>query len=276
MKIQGETRWQRAENWVNELAQVAARENIDLNVELTFAEDTGHVVNYTMRKIASKYLTEETSPIFIRLSPWDTDRDGAVTISDLVFVGEHLGKVVLITANPNPDVNRDGIVDMSDIIIVAQHLGENYQSASPARGIPVVDPSDSNLIVEIYNMMEANPNSDPDLLTAKLVFQELIAGFGAVRTAIFQNYPNPFNPETWVPYQLSEGSGVSISIYSATGQMVKNLDLGYRKAGSYISRDSAAYWDGTTETGERVPSGVYFYNIQAGTYSATKKMTIIH
>ncbi|MFC1715522.1 cohesin domain-containing protein [Candidatus Poribacteria bacterium] len=93
--------------------------------------------------------------------------------------------------------------------------------------------------------------------------------------SLLQNFPNPFNPETWIPYQLAEDSEVTVRIYSATGQLIKTIDTGYREAGSYVTRDAAAYWDGKSEAGERVASGVYFYSIQAGGYSATRKMLVL-
>ncbi|MFC1716412.1 T9SS type A sorting domain-containing protein, partial [Candidatus Poribacteria bacterium] len=93
--------------------------------------------------------------------------------------------------------------------------------------------------------------------------------------ALRQNYPNPFNPETWIPYQLATASEVTIRIYSATGQLVRLLSVGYREAGLYMSKDAAVYWDGRTDTGEDASSGVYFYNIHAGRFSTTKKMIVI-
>ena len=95
-----------------------------------------------------------------------------------------------------------------------------------------------------------------------------------IETACYQNYPNPFNPETWIPYQLAQSSEVTVSIYSAAGQLIRTISLGRKAAGFYLSKDSAAYWDGLTDTGERVSSGVYFYTIQAGDFVATKKMVI--
>jgi hypothetical protein len=92
--------------------------------------------------------------------------------------------------------------------------------------------------------------------------------------SLLQNFPNPFNPETWIPYQLAEDSEVTVRIYSVTGQLIRTIDLGYREAGSYMTRDSAAYWDGKSEAGEPVASGVYFYSIQTGGYGATRKMTV--
>jgi flagellar hook assembly protein FlgD len=95
------------------------------------------------------------------------------------------------------------------------------------------------------------------------------------RAALFQNYPNPFNPVTWIPYQLSQASPVVISIYKATGQLVRRLDLGHKSAGIYVSKKRAAHWDGMDEYGREVASGVYFYNIQAGNFNATRKMVIL-
>ena len=92
---------------------------------------------------------------------------------------------------------------------------------------------------------------------------------------LLQNYPNPFNPETWLPYQLAAETMVLIRIYNANGQLVRQLDLGHQQAGSYLDRDEAAYWDGKDETGQPVSSGVYFYQIKAGDFSAVRKMTIV-
>ena len=52
-------------------------------------------------------------------------------------------------------------------------------------------------------------------------------------TQLLQNFPNPFNPETWIPYQLSEDSLVSFSIYDTTGKLVRTIPLGYQSAGFY-------------------------------------------
>jgi hypothetical protein len=95
------------------------------------------------------------------------------------------------------------------------------------------------------------------------------------RNALLQNFPNPFNPETWIPYQLAQDSEVTISVYNAAGQLIRTLDLGYMEAGSYATKDKSAYWDGSNEAGEPVASGVYFYTLQAGSYRATRKLSIM-
>ena len=93
-------------------------------------------------------------------------------------------------------------------------------------------------------------------------------------TSLLSNYPNPFNPETWIPYQLAEPSDVSLTIYDIHGRVVRDLDLGHQRAGIYRSRSRAAYWDGRNAQGEPVASGLYFYTLKAGDFTATRKMLI--
>jgi hypothetical protein len=94
-------------------------------------------------------------------------------------------------------------------------------------------------------------------------------------TALAQNYPNPFNPDTWMPYQLREDADVLIKIFDVSGKLVRTIHLGYKDAGFYVSRDKAAYWNGRNEQGETVGSGVYFYTLETGKFSATRKMMIV-
>ena len=92
---------------------------------------------------------------------------------------------------------------------------------------------------------------------------------------LLQNYPNPFNPETWIPYQLSEDTSVSVSIYDTTGQLVRTLPLGFQSAGFYNSRARAAYWDGRNALGERVASGIYFYQLTTPSFEQTRRLVIV-
>ena len=94
------------------------------------------------------------------------------------------------------------------------------------------------------------------------------------QTALLANYPNPFNPETWIPYHLTAPADVTLTIYAVDGKVVRRLDLGHQAAGFYQNRSRAAYWDGRNTVGERVASGVYFYTLTAGDFSATQKMLI--
>ncbi len=95
------------------------------------------------------------------------------------------------------------------------------------------------------------------------------------RTALLQNFPNPFNPETWIPYQLAADADLTISIYSVNGDSVRTLKIGNKAAGSYLNKEKAAYWNGRNNAGGKVSSGVYFYQIKAGDFIATKKLVIL-
>ena len=95
------------------------------------------------------------------------------------------------------------------------------------------------------------------------------------RNALFQNFPNPFNPETWIPYALAHDASVNIRIYDIQGQLVRQMGLGQQPAGSYLTREAAAYWDGKDQLGETVSSGVYFYTLKADTFQATRRMVIL-
>ena len=92
---------------------------------------------------------------------------------------------------------------------------------------------------------------------------------------LLQNYPNPFNPETWIPYQLAKDSSVSVSIYDTTGKLVRTLSLGFQAAGFYNSPERAAYWDGRNALGERVASGIYFYQLTTPTFQQTRRLVIV-
>ncbi|MBM3238949.1 T9SS type A sorting domain-containing protein [Candidatus Poribacteria bacterium] len=99
------------------------------------------------------------------------------------------------------------------------------------------------------------------------------------KTALLANYPNPFNPETWIPYQLSAESDVTVEVYDIHGRLVRRFVLGMQRAGSYITKDRAVYWNGKNESGERVASGVYFYRLKAehpeAEFSAVRRLVVV-
>ena len=67
---------------------------------------------------------------------------------------------------------------------------------------------------------------------------------------------------------------MTVTIYDLHGLVVRNLNFGYQAAGIYQDKSRAAYWDGKNQTGEPVASGVYFYTLTAGDFTATRKMLI--
>ena len=73
---------------------------------------------------------------------------------------------------------------------------------------------------------------------------------------------------------MEKDADVTVRIYAATGHLVRTLYLGHQRDGFYKTKEKAAYWDGVNEAGENAASGVYFYTIQAGDFTATRKMLI--
>jgi len=88
--------------------------------------------------------------------------------------------------------------------------------------------------------------------------------------ALDQNYPNPFNPETTLRYHLPEEAKVTRTVYNLQGQLIRKLESGNRNAGSY-----EVVWDSRNDKGRQVASGVYFYRLHAGEFSAVKKLALI-
>ncbi len=114
-----------------------------------------------------------------------------------------------------------------------------------------------------------------DVKQSLIRLPELVAYEIPKETELLANYPNPFNPETWIPYRLAEDGFVTLTIYDRSGRGVRTLDVGHRVAAFYESRSKAIYWDGRNNLGETVASGVYFYHLSTGDYSATRRMVIL-
>ena len=114
-----------------------------------------------------------------------------------------------------------------------------------------------------------------DLRKAYLSLPLTVGDMHPAETILGQNFPNPFNPETWIPYQLEQSADVTLQIYDTSGGIVRTIDLGFKPQGFYMTRSTAAYWDGRNNMGEQVASGVYFYSLQTPDFSATRKMLIL-
>ena len=114
-----------------------------------------------------------------------------------------------------------------------------------------------------------------DVKNSRIQLEELIAYEIPAETELLRNYPNPFNPETWIPYHLSEDADVNLTIYGINGEVVRDIDVGHQTAAKYDTRAKAIYWDGRNRFGEQVASGIYFYHLDAGDFSGTRKMVIL-
>ena len=210
----------------------------------------------------------------------DVNQDGDVNILDLVMVS---GSIGMVPGNPRADVNGDGFVNVLDLITIytSSHWATSVPSEKigaanePALTAPSVsrnlDPATIQSWIDLAQV-EDDGSAIFDLGIANL--EALIASRIPSETRLLLNYPNPFNPETWVPYQLAKATKVTVMIHSVNGSLIRMLELGHQAAGTYKNKSQAAYWDGRNELGEQVASGLYFYTLTAGDFSATGKMLI--
>ena len=204
------------------------------------------------------------------LATGDVNRDGRVSILDLILVAQQLGKRV--PAGSPVDINGDGVVSILDLIRVAQGI-----AGSPAAPVALnPDLIGDAATIEAW-IAQARLEDDGSFAFKQGIenLEKLLASLIPEETTLLHNYPNPFNPETWIPYQLAESAEVTLTIYDMNGQLVRRLEVGHQAAGMYRSRSRAAYWDGRNHLGESVASGLYFYTLTADEFTATRRMLIL-
>jgi hypothetical protein len=121
-------------------------------------------------------------------------------------------------------------------------------------------------IVEIGTVLVSDENHDVFAASLSSSGGELVPGDFALR----QNYPNPFNPTTDISYTLPEAAQVRLDVFNVMGQKVATLVDEYEEAGEHT-----VTWDGRTQEGQAVASGIYLYRLEAGARSATRKMMLL-
>jgi hypothetical protein len=92
----------------------------------------------------------------------------------------------------------------------------------------------------------------------------------AHRNELFQNYPNPFNPITTIDYMVEQEGPVEIAIFNVNGQRIRVLERTHKAPGRY-----RVQWDGRNDNGSTVASGMYFYRLRTGRFTAVRKMLLI-
>ena len=210
-----------------------------------------------------------------RLAAGDVNRDGRVSILDLVLVAQQLGKRV--SAGSAVDINGDGVVSILDLILVSQGIaGSSAAPPNPPAPLSGGEGRVDAATIEAW-IAQAQLKDDGSLAFKQGIenLESLLASLIPEETDLLANYPNPFNPETWIPYQLAESAEVTLTIYDMNGQLVRRLTVGHQAAGMYRSRSRAAYWDGRNQLGEPVASGLYFYTLRVGEFTATRRMLIL-
>ena len=96
------------------------------------------------------------------------------------------------------------------------------------------------------------------------------SGLTPFEFALHQNYPNPFNPETNIQFDVAENSDVNVSIFNIMGQKVATLVNGNMDKGIYHIK-----WNGLSDKGIALPSGMYFYKMKTPEYQSVKKLVLV-
>jgi hypothetical protein len=145
------------------------------------------------------------------------------------------------------------------------------------------------LVSPDYEMMTRVQAGNNDLFTVpvegdgriELVESQLSDGNGALMStvasavrvpqsyALHQNYPNPFNAGTVIPFDLKKAGDWTLNVYNVAGQLVKSF------SGHDAPGQVNVTWNGTDNSGSSTASGVYFYRVSSGDFTATKKMTLL-
>ncbi len=129
--------------------------------------------------------------------------------------------------------------------------------------------------------VKLSPGRVPELVSAGPGAQALLELFSHLsapgisntrlpRAELAPNVPNPFNPSTAITFRLSASGQARLEVFDMRGRSVKILFQGQAEEGGYT-----VYWDGTGTNGNRLASGVYFYRLEAGEASITRKMILI-
>ena len=215
------------------------------------------------------YLTFSGKVSDPQIGPEDVNSDGVVNILDLVKVASRFNQRTDIAKE---DINGDGIVNIIDLVMVAGALGAG--AAAPSLHPQALARFTAADVQKWITQAQGLNLTDAKSQRGIRFLEQLLAALTPKETVLLPNYPNPFNPETWIPYQLAESADVTLRIYAVDGTVVRTLALGHQPVGIYQEKGRAAYWDGRNQLGEPVASGVYFYTLTAGDFTATRKMLI--
>jgi len=206
-------------------------------------------------------------------------------IPDSLYLGPDFHPELIAITDPGTGPYRQEVKGIEDgrytltTLAIDRNGGEVYRhqrkdepivrDETDVIGIPVIQNESGELISD--GSLAVDPDIDKLAVEPVHVARQHLPE----QTILLQNFPNPSNPETWIPYQLAEGADVTIHIYTVDGRLVRALNLGRRHRGYYTTRQKAAYWDGRNDLGEVAASGIYYYWIQAGDFSAVRKMILV-
>ncbi len=188
------------------------------------------------------------------------------TVTELLSSFHHVGSFVQVTGqvvNVTPD--SFGLSDGGNQVEVFRtaFTGVSFTEVTEGSTWTVLSPCFNN-----SGTMRLSPRRQTDLVSQVSGVEELpqTQAFN-----LFPCHPNPFNPTTTISYEIPAESRVELAIYDVMGRLVKTLRSGELETGGFHD----VVWQGKDEKGRAVSSGVYLYRIQAGAFSAARRMVLM-
>ena len=189
----------------------------------------------------------------------DVNDDGSIDVLDLLQDVRHfLGEITLTgDALCRGDCNGDGVIDVLDMLGIAQVILGTGQCA-PGACRTELTPE----VMEVFRTLRSHLTAEEYARFLSLVKVEV--GL-PLEYGLAQNYPNPFNPITSIEYSVAGNVRATLKVYNVLGQELVTLVDEVKEPGHYsVSWDAGA-----------LASGVYFYRLDAGAYSATRRMVLM-
>ena len=242
---------------------------VTFNVDMTPAMDgTKQAIPFDPAKDTLWWLSEE--PAFARSQGWYRPADGHMKILKLAHVSGNLYSGTLNVKDPgfNAFEYRYEWQKGSDATWVTEPAGfDNFAYRIRYAGQDVAshfpkNPWNMPKDTWTNNNLKTDQEKDPYTSYTTGIKTE---NLNPVSYSLSQNYPNPFNPSTTIKFTIQKAGLVSLKIYNLLGQEVATLVNQELKIGSYSYSFNAS----------RLSSGVYFYNINAGSFIQTKKMLLL-
>jgi len=239
--------------------------------------EAGYAMAVTVRDTIFVVIQDEVSygpVLFTKLYAYDPRYDQFTFIKELtprsgggmVAVGKYL--IILGGRNQSIPVKSIDIYDLQSGVLYTQ---EEFPDERSNCMVTIVNN-------RIYVMGGFEPgHGDHKLETVLTGYLLGISDVGSDETAslpvnyrLYQNHPNPFNAGTIIRYEIPQAAQVMVKVYNSTGQEIRTLVNEFQQPGHYrIS------WDGRDEQGRLVRSGIYIYQLRAGSFTQTHKMILM-
>ena len=261
------------------------KERGDVNLNL-LAYDIGDAVLFSSYFIYGTSVFNIDQPV--QIANTDINADGyPLGLSDFVLMLRIIAGDATPIPKPTPGSDLATIYMIGDKVSTNANLGAalfvfkgDVKVSTDLKNVQGVVDNQTRVLV----YMNSNSGMTGQILTAKgeLVSVEAVDNFSRpVKTTVVNraiptayalnaNYPNPFNPTTNISFALPVDSRVSLKIYNVAGQLVRTLVNETMAAGIHT-----VTWDGANSNGEKVASGIYFYQLSAENYTQTRKMCLM-